>query len=52
MLKNGMNNLIKKIDSNKLIHLDTSNITEVDTAIIISNDIITGMTKKLTKNIF
>ena len=52
MLRNGMNNLVSNIDSNKLIHLDTSNITEVDTAIIISNDIIIGMTKKLTKNIF
>lgn len=47
MLRNGMMNLVSNIDSDKIIKLDTSNITEVDTAIIISNGIIDGMTKKL-----
>ncbi len=49
MLKNGMENLINNMENNdKLIKLDTSDITEVDTAMIISNNIIDGMTKKLT----
>ena len=47
MLRNGMEHLVETIDSNKVFKLDTSNITEVDTAIIISNNIIDDMTKKL-----
>ena len=50
MLRNGMMNLSNSIKSDKLIELDTTDITEVDTAIIISNNIIDGMIKKLTLN--
>lgn len=46
-LRDGMNNLTSQMHINNLIRLDTSNINEVDTAVIISNNIIDGMTKKL-----
>ena len=47
-LREGMDNLSRLIKSDKLIKIDTSHKTEIDTAIIISNGIIDGMTKKLT----
>ena len=47
MLRNGMINLTNQINSDKLIKLDTTDINEVDTAIIISNNMIDGITKKL-----
>lgn len=46
MLKNGMEHLKDKINNDTIIDLDTSNISEIETSIIISNGIIDGMTKK------
>ena len=51
MLRNGMNNIASNMDSKNIINLDTSNINEVDTAIIISEHILKGMAKKLQKEI-
>lgn len=48
MLRNGMEDVVLQVNSDRLVELDTTNINEVDTAIIISNNIIDGMTKKLT----
>lgn len=48
MLRNGMEDVVLQVNSNRLVELDTTNINEVDTAIIISNNIIDGMTKKMT----
>lgn len=47
-LKNGMENLSKKINSSNFYQIDTTSLTEIDTSILISNSIIDGMTKKLT----
>ena len=46
-LKNGMDHLLTQIKSNNIIMLDTTDLSETDTAITISNNIIDGMTKKL-----
>ena len=45
-LKNGMAHLIERIESDKLIELDNTNITTNETSIFISNNIIDGMAKK------
>ena len=47
-LRKGMENLLTKVNSDSIIELDTSYLTEADTAITISDGIINGMTKKLT----
>ena len=48
-LRNGMNNLIKELDiEDKIIRLDTSYLSEIDTAIKISDRIMDEMTRKLT----
>ena len=49
-LREGMENLLTRVDSNNIFRIDTSSLTEADTAIRISNGIIDGMTKKLKKN--
>lgn len=46
-LREGMENLLTRVDSNNIFRIDTSSLTEADTAIRISNGIIDGMTKKL-----
>lgn len=43
-----MINLIDRFRLDNVYRLDTSNLTEIDTAVIISENIIDGMTKKLT----
>ena len=48
MLRDGMNNLLTRVNSENIFRIDTSNMTEADTAITISNGIIDGMIKKLT----
>ena len=47
-LREGMVNLIDRFKLDNVYRLDTSNLTEIDTAVIISENIIDGMTKKLT----
>lgn len=48
-LRQGMNNLYDKVDTKGVIILDTSDISETETAIRISNSIIDGMKLKLKK---
>lgn len=48
-LRQGMNNLYDKVDTKGVIMLDTSDISETETAIRISNSIIDGMKLKLKK---
>ena len=48
MIKNSMDHLRNRVDSNKLIDLDTTGINEIETSIIISDTIMNGMIKKLT----
>jgi len=47
-LRESMVNLIDRFKLDNVYRLDTSNLTEIDTAVIISENIIDGMTKKLT----
>lgn len=47
-LREGMVNLIDRFKLDNVYRLDTSNLTEIDTAVIISENIIDGMAKKLT----
>jgi len=49
-LREGMVHLLDRMEKDNVYRIDTSNITEIDTAIIISENIIDGMTKKLTLN--
>lgn len=46
-LREGMENLLIRVDSDNIFKIDTTNMTEADTAIKLSNGIIDGMTKKL-----
>ena len=48
MIKNSMDHLKNRVDSSKLIELDTTGINEIETSIIISDNIMNGMIKKLT----
>ncbi|MBR1377420.1 MAG: AAA family ATPase [Bacilli bacterium] len=49
-LKDGFENLLSNIEvDDKIIELDTTNIQELDTSIIIANNIIDGMVKKIIK---
>lgn len=48
-LKNGMNDLIETIDNDCFRYVDTSYLSEINTAIYITDDILDGMTKKLVK---
>ena len=47
MIKNSMDHLKNRVDSSKLIELDTTGINEIETSIIISDNIMNGMIKKL-----
>lgn len=47
-LRDGMINLLDRIHQDNIYIVDTSNLSEIDTAVIISENIIDGMTKKLT----
>ena len=48
MIRNSMDHLKERVDSNKLIELDTTGINEIETSISISDNIMDGMIKKLT----
>ena len=47
MIKNSMDHLKNRVDISKLIELDTTGINEIETSIIISDNIMNGMIKKL-----
>lgn len=47
-LRDGMDNLLKNISNDNIFKIDTTNISSIETAVILSENIINGMTKKLT----
>ena len=47
-LRDGMDNLLKNVSNDNIFKIDTTNISSIETAVILSENIINGMTKKLT----
>lgn len=47
-LRDGMDNLLKNVSNDNIFKIDTTNISSIETAVILSEKIINGMTKKLT----
>ena len=47
-LRDGMDNLLKNVSNDNIFKIDTTNISSIETAVVLSENIINGMTKKLT----